>query len=245
MFLNTGLLKTVWCTLGACVIGFAVCIGTAMTADPPGQFCIVSGGWNKLYTDQGITVYAQRTQKSKVLAFRAEGILNAPIDQIMEVLRRVEIADEWMPDADGKYVLKEVSDTEAITYSVNRVPFPFADRELVLLNKLRLDRERQFLVLDIYSVDYPSMPVKKGMVRARMYCGEMRLRPAGKSQTEVALQLYVDPQGAIPGWIVNMFQKRLPYNFLRALEKKAGTTNYELRPVYRQILNELAVVSGQ
>ena len=163
----------------------------------------------------------------------------------MEVLRRVDIADEWMPDEEGKYILHEVSDTEAITYGINRVPFPFADRELVLLNKLRLDLDRKFLVLDIYSVDYPSQPVKKGTIRAQMYCGELRLRPAGESQTEVSMQLIVDPRGAIPGWIVNLFQKRLPYNFLRALEKKAATTNFELRPAYREILRELARVSGQ
>jgi len=181
MSLKTGLQITAW-FLCTCVIAIAMVIGTAMTAEPTGQFCIVSGGWQQMYSDQGITVYAQRTKKSKILAFRAEGILNAPIAQIMEVLRRVEIADEWMPDADGKYVLKEISDAEAITYSVNRVPFPFADRELVLLNKLRLDRERKFLVLDVYSVDYPSKPVKKGVIRAQMYCGEMRLRPAGKTE---------------------------------------------------------------
>ena len=244
MSLKTGLQITAW-FLCTCVIAIAMVIGTEMTAEPTGQFCIVSGGWQQMYSDQGITVYAQRTKKSKILAFRAEGILNAPIAQIMEVLRRVEIADEWMPDTDGKYVLKEISDAEAITYSVNRVPFPFADRELVLLNKLRLDRERKFLVLDVYSVDYPSEPVKKGVIRAQMYCGEMRLRPAGENRTEVALQLYVDPQGAIPGWIVNMFQKRLPYNFLRALEKKASSSNFELRPFYQQILKELVVVSGQ
>ena len=238
-------MKTACFTIGLAAIILAVSVGIGLTSDPPGKFCIVEGGWNKLYTDQGITVYAQRTRKSKVLAFRADGILNAPIDQIMEVLRRVEIAEEWMPDEEGKYILKEVSDTEAITYSVNRVPFPFADRELVLLNKLRLDPVRKFLVLDIYSVDHPSQPAKKGTVRAQMYCGEMRLRPAGEGQTEVELQLYVDPRGAIPGWIVNMFQKRLPYNFLRALEKKASTTSFELRPVYREFLRELALMSGQ
>jgi len=243
--MQAGLMKIVWFIIWFVAVILAASVGTALTSDPPGKFCIVEGGWNQLYADQGITVYAQRTRKSKILAFRAEGILKAPIDQIMEVLRRVEIANEWMPDAEGKYVVKEVSDTEAITYSVNRVPFPFADRELVLLNKLRLDRDRRFLVLDIYSVDYPSQPVKKGTVRAQMYCGEMRLRPAGEGQTQVVLQLYVDPRGAVPGWIVNLFQKRLPYNFLRALEKKAGTTDFELRPVYREILRELVLVSGQ
>jgi len=238
-------MKHAWYTIGSIVFVLVVSMGTAMPADPPGKFCIVSGDWNRLYADQGITVYAQKHRQSKVLALRAEGVLNAPIDQIMEVLRRVEIADEWMPDADGKFVLEEISDIEAITYSINRVPFPFADRELVLLNRLSLDRDRKFLVLDITSMEYPSKPVKKGRVRAQMYCGEMRLRPAGEGQTEVALQLHVDPKGAIPGWIVNMFQKRLPYNFLRALEKKAGATGFELRPAYRQILGELAVVLGQ
>jgi hypothetical protein len=157
----------------------------------------------------------------------------------MEVLRRVEITGEWMPDIQTKYSVVERSDFEAITYSINDLPWPFADRELVLLNRLRLDRVRKYLVVDVYSIDLGDVPVGKGNVRAHMYCGETKVRPAGENRTEVDLILFVDPKGFIPAWLVNLFQKKLPYNFLKALEQKAATTSYSLRPSFQPMLAEL------
>ena len=160
----------------------------------------------------------------------------------MEVLRKVEIAKEWIPDIDTKITVKDFSDLEAITYSVNILPWPFADRSLVPHNKLRLDREKKYLVIDIHSVDFETNPIKADGVRANMYCGQTLLRPVGKGETEIELILFVDPRGHIPAWLVNMFQKSMPYNFLRALEEKAGRTNYKLRPPFKKMLDQLFVL---
>ena len=203
------------------------------------QLCIVAENWKTIFQDGGITVYSQRVPVSDVLAFRAAAVLDAPVEQVMEVLRRVEITDEWMPDIRLKYSVEERSDFEAITFSVNEMPWPFADRELVLLNRLRLDRIRKYLVVDVYSIDYGAVPVEKGNVRAHMYCGETKVRPAGEGRTEVDLILFVDPKGFIPAWMVNLFQKKLPYNFLKALERKAATSSYPLRPSFQPVLAEL------
>ena len=54
--------------------------------------------------------------------------------------------------------------------------------------------------------------------------------------------LFVDPKGYIPARLVNIFQKSLPYNFLKALEEKAATTSYPLRPSYRKLLNDLKAI---
>jgi len=217
----------------------------ALKYRPPRQLCTMEGPWQTIFTDQGLTVYSQRIPGSKVLAFKADGYIEAPLDQIMEVMRRVEIVDEWMPDIREKFTLEAVSDVEVITYSINRLPFPFSDRELVLHNSVRLDRERRGMVLDMVSMDYNDYPVKKATVRAHMNCGEMLVRPIGTEKTEVELLLYVDPRGFIPAWLVNRVQKRLPYNFLKTLEKKAATTNFRLRPVYRQLLDDLASLPEQ
>ena len=204
------------------------------------QLCTPEGDWRILFSDQGLTISSKRMQGSRVLAFKADGIMEAPIGQIMEVMRRLEIVGEWMPDIQEKFSLEAVSDVEVITYSINRLPFPFSDRELILHNSVRLDRERSYIVLDMVSLDDYEYPAKKGTVRAVMNCGEMMVRPAGARKTEVALLLYVDPKGFIPAWLVNRVQRRMPYNFLKALEKKAATTNFEVRPTFRQLLNDLA-----
>ena len=184
-------------------------------------------------------MFSQPVAVSDVLAFRATGNLSAPVGQVMEVLRRLEITGEWMPDVKTKYAVAEYSDFEAVTYSVNELPWPFADRELLLYNRLSLDRSRRFLVVEIHSIDDEKIPVADGNVRAHMYCGETLVRPAEKGQTRVELILLVDPMGFIPAWLANLSQKRLPYNFLKALEEKAAASDFPLRSAYRKLLNEL------
>ncbi|MFH1982294.1 MAG: START domain-containing protein [Pseudomonadota bacterium] len=195
--------------------------------------------WTETFREKGLTVYAMKTADSGVMAFRATGVLAAPIDQIMEVLRKVEIAGQWMPDVVDKITIDNISDLEAVTYSINKLPWPFAGRELILKNALRLDADNRFLVVDIYSVERKDIPQKEGAVRAVMHCGQTRLRPAGSGRTEMDIILFVDPKGAIPTWLVNIAQRRMPYDFLRALEKKAAATHYPLRPAFRSLLERL------
>ncbi len=206
------------------------------------QYCLVQNNWKKLFSKNGITVHSQKAPDSDVLALKASGILKAPMDQVIEVLRKVEISKEWMPHIDTKITVKDFSDLEAITYSVNILPWPLADRSLLLHNKLRIDREKKYLVIDIHSVDFETNPIKKDRVRANMYCGQTFIRPVGKGETEIELILFVDPRGHIPTWLVNMAQKSMPYNFLRALEEKANRTNYELRPSFKKMLDQLLVL---
>ncbi|MBW2192213.1 MAG: hypothetical protein JRF27_00320, partial [Deltaproteobacteria bacterium] len=187
---------------------------------------------------------SQKALDSDVLALKANGILKAPIDQVIEVLRKVEISKEWIPHIDSKISVKELSDLEAVTYSVNVLPWPFADRSLLVHNRLRLDNVRKSLVVEIYSVDSETIHIKEEHVRAVMYCGQMLIRPANMEQTEIEFILFLDPRGHIPTWLVNMAQKSMPYDFLMALEKKAGQTSYELRPSFKKMLDQLLALLG-
>ena len=212
--------------------------------DLPGQYCLLDQEWEKKLNKNGITIYVQETPHSDLLGLKATGILKAPIDQIMAVLREVDISMEWMPDIKEKYTVRDYSDLEAITFSVNKLPWPFAEREMLLHNRLSLDEKKKCLVVDVYSVNLLDVPVKENAVRAHMYCGRTRLRPVGENRTEIELILYIDPKGKIPVWLVNMVQKSMPYNFLSALEKKAMESRYALRPGLKKMLDSLLILLG-
>lgn len=216
--------------------------------DLPEQYCLVLNRWKYIYNRNGITVYSQRLPDSDIAALKAVGTLDAPIDQVMEVLRNVEISKEWVPHINQKYAVQEFSDTENITYSVNVLPWPFSDRSLLLHNKLSLDKEKKSIVIDVRSVDPAIKPIKEDNVRANVYCGQMILQPAGQAQTNIQIVTFLDPKGYIPAWLVNLIQKTLPYDFFKALEKRAGQTHYQLRPAFAEMLEQLlaqSVKSGQ
>ncbi len=212
------------------------------SVDSPARMLIAEDRWERILTKDGIDVFSQKVENSDILAFKATGTLNAPVDQIMEVLRKVEISRDWMPDTAVKYTVKEISDLEAVTYSVNKLPWPFSGRELLLHNKLRLDRQNKYLVVDVFSVEDASRPVEEGNVRAFMHIGQTCIRPVGPHQTRILFTFFLDPKGYIPAWLANLKQKELPYNFLRSLEETAGKTRFPLRPLFQTYLNQLNIL---
>jgi hypothetical protein len=232
-------MKVGWLLLLIIFIFLTLPIANLASNHPSVQHCLVQNNWKILFNKNGLSVYSQKAVDSDVSALKATGILKAPIDQVMEVLRKVEISREWIPHIDKKISIRDFSDLEAITYSVNRLPWPFADRSLLLHNKIRLDKENRYLVVEMNSVDSETNPIQEDHVRSNLYCGQLIMRPAGIGQTEIELVLFVDPKGHIPAWLVNMSQKTMPYEFLKALEEKASRTNYELRPSFKEMLDQL------
>lgn len=206
---------------------------TPLFVEPPPQ------GWTQIDAADGIVVQIQAPDGEQEPVYRALGILAAPIGQILEVLHDSATAAEWIPDLAFEEVVDRRSDFERVTRSVYAVPFPFADRELVLHSRLSLDRTRGDLVAEAVSVEHPLAPLGRGRVRAHMVCSRTRLRPLGPNRTAIDFLLQVDPGGRIPGFLAAFGLRPAPFKFVKALERRAQTAGYPLRPVYQELLREL------
>lgn len=195
-------------------------------------------GWEKVYTKNGIVVYSQKVKHSKIVAFRAEAVLEASLERILALLRDVEGTIRWAPNMTEKSTIEEIDDLRAVTYSNNDLPWPAADRDMVLMNELRLDAENKYLVVDTYSIKHKDHPELKEIVRADMGYGTLEFRRHGPFAS-VRMTLLVDPRGSLPIWLVNMLQKKLPYQFLVALEGEAQRTEIPLRPGIKKLITQL------
>jgi hypothetical protein len=208
------------------------------TGAPPLFVAPPPHGWTQIAEADGIVVQSH-TPSGRQPLYRARGILAAPIGQILEVLHDSATAAQWIPDLAHEEVVDRRSDVERITRSVYAVPFPFADRELVLHSRLSLDRTHGDLVAEAVSVDHPLVPAASGRVRAHMACSRTRLRPVGPSRTWIEFLIQVDPGGRIPGFLAAFGLRPAAFKFVKALERRAQTAGYPLRPVYRELLREL------
>lgn len=214
----------------------------AMPAASPAPLCvdISPQGWTPITEAGGIVAQVQAATGDRgIPVYRARGILAAPVGQILEVLSDNATAAEWMPDLAHQELVDQRSDLERVTRSVYAVPFPFADRELVMRNRLFLDRARGDLVAEAISVDHPLAPPIRGRIRAQMSCSRTRLRPLGPNRTLIECRIQVDPGGRIPAFLADFGLREAPLKFVKALERRAQTAGYPLRPVYRQMLQAL------
>ncbi|HWW39041.1 START domain-containing protein [Pedobacter sp.] len=83
----------------------------------------------------------------------------------------------------------------------------------------------------IITIDGPAVsghvPIKKGVVRINNSTGKWLIIPESDHHIRVEYTLHVDPGGALPSWLVNLFATEGPLHIFRALKVQLQ------RPVYK------------
>lgn len=197
-------------------------------------------GWKKERVKKGFSVYTRAESNSDLVGIKVEGAIDAALPCTLSNLREVETSSEWIPGQIKKTTLKEVSDLEAVTYSLSDLPWPLNNREMILHNKLHLDLKKDLLYVVSKSVDHPEHPtVPEDTVRAIVHYSNVGLRPVTKKKTFVELTVFVDPKGSIPSWVVNFYQQGWPIEFIKALETRCQSKPPKLLPGLKRYMHRL------
>ena len=199
----------------------------------------IIGEWEKVYSRDGFDILVAEAPNSNFKAFRARGVVEGNITKYLTLYRNVEDMKGWSPKLIDKYVIKAISDTEAITYQADDIPWPAQDRDMVLRNKLYLDRKNKVLKVLTYSVKMKSHPPNKDYIRAIINWGEFSIRPINPNQTYIDFKIHAEPKGTIPAWIVNQIQRKWPYKFLKNSERAARNTVPKVKPGVMKLYVEL------
>ena len=83
----------------------------------------MKGKWETIFSKNGIEIFSKQEEGSDLLAFKAEGIVKAPIDQIIAVLHDFDHAADWNKHLTEKRTVLKRSQVEAISYSLHAMHF--------------------------------------------------------------------------------------------------------------------------
>src|SRR5437762_3688944 len=118
------------------VVAFGVALGLpAARADSPAQAQAPSAqapappAWEKIGDDDGIAVYRREVPGSPIIAFKGDGIINAPTLRVASILVDTTRATEWVDSLVEARTLRHVSETEYIEYDHIGTPFVMKDRD--------------------------------------------------------------------------------------------------------------------
>ena len=186
--------------------------------------------WKFIRSKDDIRVYSKSTEKSKIKELRADGEVKASIGKVLALLRNVENAINWVPDLAQRSYLKTISDTEAILFDVTKMPWPVANRELILHYKLEFGKNEKQLVLSFESTDAVEKSVQDGNVRAQVFTGKIFFTPLKDNSTWLEMYLHIDPKGEIPTWLVNLLQVQMPHDLIKAIRENAPSYSGVLLP---------------
>ena len=174
----------------------------------------------------------------ELVAFRGEGIVDAPLLLVGSVLVDTARSPEWVDSLVESKILRKVSEEEYVTYTHIATPIVMKDRDFVTDTKLVVDPAKKTLTIQIHSVTDPAAP-KTSYVRGELMNSAFVLTAIdGGKRTRVETEIHCDPKGNVADWIVNLFQKGWPYNTLKSLRAQVNKPDVAVYPRLKAVLEE-------
>ncbi|MBL4677283.1 MAG: lipid-binding protein [Mucilaginibacter sp.] len=175
--------------------------------------------WVLKSNTNGIKVYAGSVANSKFKAIRVECIYNATPAQITAVLLDVSTCTEWVYHTKSIKLLKQPAVNEVYYYSEVSLPWPASNRDFTAHLTATQDAETKVVTVDGPAVN-GLVPVKDGIVRVTESAGKWIITPLEGGRSKVEYTLHVNPAGALPAWLVNMFATEGPTKSFEGLRSQ-------------------------
>jgi len=182
--------------------------------------------WQLSTETSGIKVFSSTVADSKVKALKVECEFNATLSQLVTALLDVKTCTEWVYHTKSCVLLKQVSPSELYYYSEISIPWPAENRDFVAHLTVKQDPETKVVYVDGPAVP-GFVPPKKGIVRIDHSIGKWILTPTANTHVKVVYTLQVDPGGAIPAWLVNMFAAEGPIQSFKGLKLQLQKPAYQ------------------
>lgn len=162
-------------------------------------------GWDKIRDEDGIIVHRKEVDGSPLVAFRGEGVIDAPIARVAVVQMDLAHTPEWIERMKEARPLELIADNKFITYSHIGAPPLVSDRDFV--NEVNVEyAPPSKIVYRIHGVEHPQAP-KSGYVRGQLLHSSFEFTAVEPNKTRVICEIHADPKGSLPKSVVNLFQK--------------------------------------
>lgn len=197
------------------------------------------GEWTLRKEADPIRVYTIDQPDSSFKAFKAVAVLDAPIENLMAVMANPGSCIEWVHNCTESYAFGDGEFHDRFAYSVNDMPWPVTDRDYVLRIQTRGNQASGEIVMDLKAM--PDQRAENGSrVRVDRSDTLYRFTPEGDKTRMVWVQ-HTDPNGSLPGWLVNSLLVDIPVRSMEELERVAKTEKYQ---GYQLIYDEQGQLAG-
>lgn len=182
-------------------------------------------GWELKKESGSIKVFTIDQPDSSFQAFKAVATLDAPIENLMAVMVNPQSCVEWVHNCSESYAFGDGDFHDRYAYSVNDMPWPVTDRDYVLRIRTHGEGTDGDIIMDLNAVP-ERRDAEDDYVRVDRSDTLYRFTPMG-DQTRMVWVQHTEPNGSIPGWLVNSLLVDIPVRSMEQLERVAGKERYQ------------------
>ena len=182
------------------------------------SFCLTAQEqWEMIKDKDGIQVYLEEEGIYAFKTFKGTTTIDASIHDFIDTIFDLNSYAEWGHNVKSASLLERKGDTLQIYYSIAKAPFPYKNRDGIYRNRFTWNKEKKELNVSIEVLDdYLEENDKYIRVSGNGY---WKVKVTAKNKLEVTFLMQVDPGGAVPSWLANLFVEDTPFNTLTNIKK--------------------------
>lgn len=186
--------------------------------------------WQPIYVKDGIAVAKKVLPDSNLMPFRGEGVVDVHISKLVGVIKTAGLGPDWVDLQVESKELHRDSDEAAIIYNKYDLSWPVSDRDYLMQQRTTYDADAKVVTVTYESIEDPRWPADDCCVRAVAVRTFWKFIHVSATQTKIEVEVYTDPKGSLPAWLVNMIQRGWPYNSITGIGARAQKDDVTAHP---------------
>ena len=151
--------------------------------------------------------------------------MSVSLHSLVAVVSDTAAAKEWIDRLEESRVLKRISETEAISYTLTKLPWPLQCRDNITISRMEQDQHSKIITYRGKGLpDY--LPKKPEVIRTPVIETMWRFIPLGAGKVKVIHQAHIEPGGNVPTWAINFYLVDIPYNTMVNFMKQVKKDKY-------------------
>jgi ribosome-associated toxin RatA of RatAB toxin-antitoxin module len=185
-----------------------------------------SDEWKLKKSENGILVYSKNEENSSFKELKSVMQIKASLSSVMALLNDWESYPHWVYRCEKSATLKQISETELIHYQTVKGIWPVESRDFVVKIKIVQDPVTK-AVKQTATCMAEYFPKQKNHVRITEFKAAWTLVPLKNGYVFIEYQLFVNPGGTVPAWLVNLAAIDGPYETMHNLKDWVVKEKYQ------------------
>ena len=173
--------------------------------------------WELQKEAEHIKVYTRKLDSTEFNEYRAVLTARTTPEKALQVICDGDRLWEWNHKTSRSEEVARYNDSTYVFWMLNDLPWPLRDRENLSLVRVSTPRNGAYFV-DITPADNSLRKSPDDVVRTTKFKGHWKIRPTGNGLVEITQQLYGDPNGIIPAWLLNSIITNVPFHSFENLK---------------------------